>query len=362
YVKEKGAPRSLRIALFLMFLLNPLNSYYSISTVKGVFSAAFLIFALTFLLMLFEKKKPVLNSILFVLTSVLSCHFRNNMLYAYIFAGVIILFLVRGLKKKALALLLVVAVCLCSTISNRILLNVFNATDKDGMRETMSVPLVCLARVCLHHADELDPVIYEEIQQYIPKSAVSKYSYIIADPVKSEANEELLKSNTVNFLKLAAKVGLQYPGEYLEAFVGLTVGYYAPLNSPYFITGSTKLYTAPVEGGYPIEEVKYGLPVGGEIFDYLYGPDEGRLRIPLFGMLWRGAPYFWSFIFAFFYLIYRKRPANMCILLIPFMYMLSCLFGPTSFLRYLYINIATLPIAAYLVMSGNPDSDITTDD
>ena len=100
YVKEKGAPRKLRIALLLMFVLNPTNPYFAISTIKGVFATAFLIFSLTFLMMIFDKKRPVLNSILFAVTAVSSCLFRNNMIYAMIIAGILVIFLRKGLKNK----------------------------------------------------------------------------------------------------------------------------------------------------------------------------------------------------------------------------------------------------------------------
>ena len=351
YVRDKGAKRSLRVVLFFLFLLNPVNSYFAISTIKGVLCAAFIIFALTFLMMVFDNRKPVLNSILFIITAILSCHFRNNMLYAIAVAGIVIAIIRKGIKNRLHILLLTVIVCAGFIGSNKILMKTFNAPDADSARESMSVPLMCLARVCTYHKDELDPAIYQEILSYIDEGAISNYSFTISDGVKGTANEHLLKTNKVNFFKLVAKVGLLYPGEYVEAFCGLTAGYYAPLNSPYFLTGPMKLYTVPITDDYPMYEPEYKLPVLGGLFDYLYKEKEGRLKIPLFGMFWRGAIYFWGFVFAFLYLIYKKRPANLCIILFPFIYMLTCLLGPVSYLRYIIVNITALPLAIYLMIS-----------
>ena len=353
YVKEKEASRGLRIVLFLMFLLNPLNAYYSISTIKGVLSGAFLIFAITLLMRIFDGKRLILNSILFVVTSILSCLFRNNMMYAVAVSGIIIVISIGGLKKKLHILLLTAVVCIGYLGCNKLLMTAFNAPDPDSARESMSVPLMCLARVCTNHADELDPDIYNEILSYIDEGSISQYSIFIADGVKANANEQLLRNNKINFFKLFAKVGLKYPGEYIEAFCGLTLGYYAPLNSPYFVTGTTKLYVANIEQGYPSPTITDKLPFGSKIFDLLYGDKEGRLAVPLFGMLWRGAIYFWGFVYAFLYLLYKKSKGNLCILLFPLLYMLTCLLGPTSFLRYICINIFSLPVAIYLILSDD---------
>ncbi|MBO4825451.1 MAG: hypothetical protein J5487_08650, partial [Lachnospiraceae bacterium] len=221
YVKEKGAPRKLRIALLLMFVLNPTNPYFAISTIKGVFATAFLIFSLTFLMMIFDKKRPVLNSILFAVTAVSSCLFRNNMIYAMIIAGILVIFLRKGLKNKIHILILTAAICVGYIGSNNLLIHVTKADGNPNIRESMSLPLMCLARVCINHKDELDPDVRDEIFAYIDEGTLSQYTFVIADTIKGGANENLLRTHTIDFLRLFAKVGLQYPGEYVEAIYGL---------------------------------------------------------------------------------------------------------------------------------------------
>lgn len=71
------------------------------------------------------------------------------------------------------------------------------------------------------------------------------------------------------------------------------------------------------------------------------------MEIPLFGWLWRGTIYFWSFVVAFAYAAYAKKKVTAVIILIPFVYMLTCLLGPVSWIRYIYINVACLPLAVY---------------
>lgn len=356
YVKEKGVSRRLRITLFLIFVLNPVNGYYAVSTVKGVIGAAFFVFAVTFLMKLFDQKSVVLNSVFFVLTAVLSCHFRNNLVYAIVASGIIIAVFKQGLKSKLLIFTLTIVIFIGYKGSLTLLMKATDAPDVDGARESLSVPLMCLAHVAIDEKNSLDPIIYNEIVTYINEDDLQYYSMAISDSIKGNANEALLRSNLINFFKLFAKVGLKYPGKYLEAVTGLTSGYYMPICSPYFVTGSTKIFTVYIPGDYEQIAVTNKLPVGSAIFNYLYGDSDGRMKLPLLGLLWRCSTYFWAFTYAFMYLIYKKKYNNLFVLLFPFLYMLSCLFGPCSYLRYLYINIAALPIALYLALCKDTTS------
>ena len=143
-------------------------------------------------------------------------------------------------------------------------------------------------------------------------------------------------------------MGLKCPKEYLETVIGLTMGYWYPLNYPYFFTGPTKLFDKPINGGYPSIENRNLLPFGGAVFEYLFNDEDGRLKIPLLGWTWRNTLYFWGYIFAFAYLCYKKDKRGLALVIIPLLYMLSCLLGPVSWMRYIYPNIATVPIIVYL--------------
>ena len=158
-------------------------------------------------------------------------------------------------------------------------------------------------------------------------------------------------------MKLFIKVGMKYPGDYLEAICGLTIGYYMPLHSPQTLYGANDLYIVPIPGGFHSPVVTNKLPFGTKVLDYLYGKTNGRYRLPLFGILWKGAPYFWTYLFAFMYLIYKKKPGNLCVLLFPLMYMLTCFLGPVSYMRYIFINVAAFPILIYLMVAKDTKDD-----
>ena len=278
----------------------------------------------------------------------LKCDFRNNMIYAVAVGGIIAILLQKGLKKKLIFLGVILATILCFKGTEKLLIKTTGAYVKDTERESMSVPLMCLARVAVYHRDELTDLEYNEILAYIPEDSLQNYSYVISDGIKNNANENLLKTNKTNFLKLVAKIGLKHPVEYIETFVGLTAGYYYPFDYPYFLGGTTKLFTEPVYGEYPMVANKNILPFGTEIMDYLFKDTDGRLRVPLLGWFWKSTFYVWGYIFTFFYLLYRKDKKGLSIMIIPLMYLATCFLGPVSWMRYIYINIATMPVITYL--------------
>ena len=358
YLFEKRVRKSIRIAALFVFLLNPANAWFAISTIKGVLSAAFILIALTFALRFLDtdsKKhlKRVLYAAGIVLSSTLSCHFRNNMIYAVVAGGVLILLLQKKIKRIIPVILITASIFLAFKVSENILMKAYNVRETDTERESMSLPLSCLARVAVREKDTLTDAEYGEIISYIPENALSEYSFVIADGIKKDANEALLKSNKINFLKLVVKVGLKHPVSYLESVTGMTLGYWYPLEYPYFLTGTTKLYNKNVYDGYPsVENMNY-LPMGSGIFDYMYGEKEGRLKIPLLGNAWRSSFYVLTYFAAFAFLLYKKDRRGLALMMIPFMYMLSCFLAPVAWIRYIYINIAAMPVITYLCTYAN---------
>ena len=356
YLCEKKVRRGLRVLIFVSFLCNPVNGWFSISTIKGVLSAAFLLLALTILLRFFDCGEKALGrktalAIGFVFFCILASLFRNNMAYAVVAGGIIIAVLRKGWKEKLFFFCVILLFFGGYKGTNHLLIKATHATEADTKRESMSVPLSCLARAAICHRDRIGEEDYQEILTYLSEDALAQYSIFIADPVKNDANEGLLRENQFNFLKLVFKVGLRCPGDYVEAVIGLTAGYWYPLDYPYFFTGTTKMSDMGIFGTYPAVENQRLLPFGNALFDYLFGESDGRLRIPLWGWFWRNTLYVWGFLYAACYLIYRRSAWGISILLIPLAYLLTCFLGPVSWMRYVYVNIATIPVAIYLCVS-----------
>ena len=357
YVYEKKIKRCFRIIILLSFAFNSVNAWFAVSTVKGVYSAAFLIVSLTFLLQFFDcesqmNMKKILRGLGFVVFGILSCLFRNNMVYAMLVAGVVIALLQKGWKQRLTIGCIFLVLLIGYKVCDEGLVRATHAHKPDTEKEKMSVPLSCLARAAIYQREKIGEANYQEICMYISEDSLDHYSILIADSIKDNANEQLLRSNKVNFLKLFVKIGIKCPGEYLESILGLTAGYVYPLNYPYFFTGTTKLSDMGIFGVYPAPELKNYLILGSDWMEYLYGDQDGRLRIPILGWCWRSTLYVWGSFFLFGYFIYRRDKRGLGIFLIPFAYLLTCFLAPVAWLRYIYINIATVPVAIYLCVGG----------
>lgn len=353
YLKCYEARKVLRVIAFIVFL-NPVNTLFAISTVKGVLCAAFTIYALTALMFWVKGKLGWLNAIVFVISMILACQFRNNMIYAFVVAGVIIAAVQPGIRKKLVIAVLVLSVFAGNKVMEKGLIAQTNATVPDNYRESLSVPLMCIARVMKYHKDEIPRSEFERMTQFIPEYSLEGYSIVISDGIKERVDENALRGGIKDFVKLWIKYGLKYPGDYIEQLTGMTIGYWYPLDEPEFVNGSTRFYTMAVIGEHEQITNSNLTFISDDVIQWLNN-GEGRTKIPLLGWLWRGTVYFWSFAFAFAYSIYAKRKSTLVIILIPFMYMLTCMLGPVSWIRYIYINVACLPMAVYSMLVADKD-------
>ena len=275
--------------------------------------------------------------------------FRNNALYAVLVSAIIIIIAIKGWKEKGKLVIIFALILILAKLVNAGLISYTNAYETDTYRETMSVPLQCLGRVACYHRDELDPALYDEICHYIPQEYIKVYSPYNADGVKNNANEELLKTNTVNFFKLWAKVGVQFPDEYIESIVTNTMGYWYPLNQGRYVSADIAVYHTLIGIGDEIENHGY-CDVVSKIYDPLFFKGE-YYKVPLLGFFFRNAPYIWSTVIFAIFGLYKKDKRILLASCLPIIYLFTCFCGPMVALRYIYCIIVCMPILFYLILN-----------
>lgn len=351
--RRKIKVRPVRIILYVLFVANISLPYFAISTVKGVYTAAFTLIAVTLLWKISECTKwniKIILTICFALCMIIASLFRNNVIYACLAAGIIIVLLQKDLRHRVLFILAFVLIIGGNKAYTKTAMNVWNIQEVDKERESQSVPLMFLARVQYNHGDVLSDIEWEEILQYIPPIQYINYSPFISDAVKANANEDMLRNNKVNYYKFIVKMAFKYPGDLVESVAALTLSYWYPDDYPYYMLGSPAMYQKAIGGGYPEIEIKDLLPFGSSFFDEFYYKGYGRFEIPLLGWFWRTTTYVWTFFFGFAYLIYQKKWKQLGFISIPFMYLLTCFLGPVAWMRYIVINIVTLPVMIWCMI------------
>ena len=199
-----------------------------------------------------------------------------------------------------------------------------------------------------NRADEIDDALRDEIITYIPEETFAFYNPYLSDPVKNYANEEKLRTNTLNFFKLWVKVGLKFPDEYLESIITNTFGYWYPLNQGVYVSAEVPIYHVFIGVGEELTKVNY---CSWAYNLYLPFWSMEYRQVPILGFLFRNAPYVWTLLLAFFYAWYKKDVAKIIVFLFPMFYLATCFAGPTVFLRYIYYLVTLAPLLIYLAIS-----------
>ncbi|MCM1568992.1 MAG: DUF6020 family protein [Roseburia sp.] len=352
YLERRVKARAVVVVSLLWFALFPMHALFAITATKDVLCAAFFLYFMVFVVRtVFDGEKLTWYGYGgMVASGALAMLFRNNVAYAVLGAGIIAALWVKGLGRKASVLAVVGTAYLLCWGGNRLMIAATDATSPDTYRETLSVPLQCLGRVASYRREDLEDSLYEEICLYIREDTIGSYNPYNSDNLKNDANEAMLKTNIVNFLKLWIKVGLAFPDEYVESIVTNTLGYWYPLNQGHYVSADIALYHMLIGEGEEIVKAGYC-----DWADAFYAPLfwKGEYKeLPLMSFLFRNALYFWFFMFFEAWAVYRKSKRALLAGLLPVLYLLSCLCGPMAALRYIYCIIVCVPVIFGVLLGG----------
>lgn len=352
YLYKKKVKPLFLAAVWVFFAIFPLHAIFSITATKDVLCAAFCVYFMVFLTRcIWDKEKfGVLSYIGMISTGVLFCLFRNNALYAIVATVLLLVIFIKGWKEKGKIALVFIAVICLTKVADSGLIAYTNALDTDSARESLSVPLQGLARVAYYRNGDLDKELYDEICRYIPAQNISLYNPYCSDPIKNEADENLLKENSLNFWKLWLKVGLQFPDEYIESILTNTMGYWYPLNQGIYVAQNPALYHMLIGVGDEIVKQNY-CGWANEMYSALFWQTEYHY-VPLLGYAFRNAPYFWMIMFYMLWGFYKRNKEKILLGLLPFLYLGTCLLGPIAAIRYIYCIVVCVPMIAYLTLSS----------
>lgn len=355
YLYRKFTLKCIWIGVICWYALFPIHMIFAITSTKDVIFAAFFLYFLIFVIRLFsdEEKFKWFDYAGLVFSGTGALLFRNNMSYALILSGVVALLFIKGWKKKLLMPGLFIGIYLLATLLNHGMIQATNAYEGATYRESLSVPLQCLARVAAYKPEELEEITYQEICMYIEESQIAAYNPYNSDPIKNTANEELLKSNFGNFLKLFIKTGVKFPDEYIESFVTNTMGYWYPINQGYYVSTDIASYHMLIGMGAEIKK-ESKLPIGNEIFKWLFFEQNYR-NLPLVGFFCRNAVYLWGIVGFLLFALAKGQKKVILPGIICLCYLLTCLAGPLAALRYIYCIIVSMPVLLGLLISpGEP--------
>lgn len=356
FLVKKGMPDLLSFLAILFFSINPVVAIMAITPVKDVPFAAFMILTAVELFRLADDPAGCLGNKMFYLrfgiVLCLACLFRLNAIYVYVLTGVGALILLKGLRRRALAafllpllVYLIIEGPVCSALGMM----------PGNKKEMLSVPIQQLSRVVALHGDELSKEERKEIGKFLPVKGLRHglYNPRLADPVKVEVKESVIREDLGGFLKLWWKYLSRYPDDYVNAFLSLNLPYWFPdaaTPDPYSQRDyiETEIYYAP---SYNFERT----PILPGLYAFYEKAADYSLfdGIPLVDQLFSITTPLWVLWCCVMILLYARK-YNRLMVMMPYVFLhLTYLLGPVSNFRYVFPIFLAYPVLAAAVVPGH---------
>ena len=360
-------------AVVLTVLFYGICPFCSVSMMVGtkdaIFSALFLTFVILFIERCFyHAERKWVMEIPMVVTAVVMMMFRYNALYAMAAFGVLSLVFAKGKEKLRIFLLCVVMVVGGKAAQEGIQHGLKTAIRGSNV-EKYSLLIQQFARVGYYHADDMKPEVYELVDKYVAANSWQYHMPALADASRSVGIDftNVWEPDMAQVFKDWFKVGLEYPNEYIDAFLCVTEGFWFFDDRTYcemqgwgdgdrhgaiFTNNSSSSDT--YEGiqhisKFPwLEEKLEDIVSNNAFYDW-----------PVISVLFKSSTYTMSFLLIVIALLYRKQRKQAFICLFPLTYFGTMLLGPTVQFRYVVPLMITVPLLSALTCIHGQEEDST---
>lgn len=260
--------------VYAVYAFQPHNIVYSMTLWKDIpfAGAAVLFITALYRLMKGIGKSRLTNYAAFILGALGFSLWRTNGWYAFL-VTVLLMFFLLGRSRKKLLILMTAVLIFAWILINPVL--TLLGVKETNLVEAFAVPMQQVARVVSENRElsEQETELLGEI--FWLDKVPELYDPLTVDPIKFETfrydQVPYILENSAQYLRLYLSLGVQYPGDYLKAWVDETKGYW---NGGYFFWTYTK----------QMEENSYGIvhTVEENVFQKLYAAVFRYLEKPAF--------------------------------------------------------------------------------
>ncbi len=346
---EMGVRKAVYNALFGFLAIMPYNVMMADNMWKdSFFSACLLLFVICeWRILHFDKQR---DYVLLFLSGIIVCMFRNNGWYAFLLALPFGLIYFWRKKRKVCAVYVLVVVS--SLLIRGPIFNAFNV-EPPKITESLSIPVQQIANVISKKADLTDEEI-EKISLIVDMDKVATdYDPQSYDYVKWLLNEkdnlQYLQDNALDYFKLWAKLGVRYPGMYLQAFVSQIEGYINPDVQRWQYTQGVwetdmSIYNNPLLPTF----IRTGIKL--YVSDWLY-------YIPILGMLKSIGFFAWLMITTMGFCAYRNNYHRLLLFIPVFACWLTLLMATPVYAEFRYVWWLFISMPFLIVFSLYPTNN-----
>lgn len=354
-------PAFVQWILILFFALVPFNQVFAVTAAKDVlFASVFPLVIVSFAEMM-DAKTPFTwkENLKYILICTFWVSLRNNAAYALIvfavFAG-----LISGWKKTIVYISLISSIGFSAVNTAAVTINNWGYSSP---METLSVPMVQLARVAHYHLSDFSSDDQAMMKLIFPTDNYRAYDPYIADSVKIKIQGYSFRNrdNVIGFVSLCRRMMQAYPGDFANSFLLLNVGSYYPLDQTY-----ARVYIDYYQDGIkytkPASEIKTGyistdfmtcpkadfhpatlLPSVRSFYESICTDNSFFGNIPVM-LLLSPATYFWILVLAWIHGFAKHDKPVVLMGLLPLLYWATQMLGPCALSRYLYLIMLGAPL------------------
>ena len=366
FVYERIRKLWIVIALSLFFGNFPVFSVLALCVTKDIFFTAFFLTLSVLCIKRYLKtpKNPLLYDIAMIVCGIFMTLFRKNGIYGFVFFAILY---VIAMKKERIRILIVCALLIVLGIGSVFALRFAVHGARGPKTEMYSVPIQQMGHIAFFHRGELSEEEKATMEKYLAGSTTEWQSFNIslADSQKSSAVEDAWV-NTPQMLKDWIYFGVRYPNDYIDAYLGLTAGYWFTDDiaiSQYLGYGreSERGLIETFNASKPIGEEYPGVQSVSKLPRYHYFlegfvSDEWYLKIPVLSVLFRPACYVWASLVFFGIILYKKRYRDFAAASLQLMYFGTVLLGPVANIRYVFPLMTFLPVLVSFALTSREET------
>lgn len=342
------------LVLTLFYALVPYHAVFSVTVWKDIlFAAVALLFSCSMFRMM--KQTGLLELGMFVFSGIMICLLRSNGWYGFLFC---LPFLLTYYRKRARLMFPAVAgILLAAMVVKYPVMNSMDVKQPD-LIESLSIPTQQIAAV-LCNDRELNERQWELVHHVIDTTYIKDlYNPTFADNMKElvrAGDQDYLASHKREYFKLWVELGCRYPGDYVQAYIDQTYGYWYP-DSFYPVAegegiSATDLgvsHTPLIGGPIVVKAKEISLKLGG--------------MVPIYGLLWSMGVAFYVLLFCAGNAFVRNEKKKLICYLPSFaLYLTVMAAAPvaTDF-RYVYFMVFSLPFYLMVAVIGVEEEALFT--